>query len=126
MAQEREWGRVDGFMIINRVQPLQTASPPLSSPPAQCLSTSVFSISGRNLHPGPMHDSKFWKECHLLAPIGSNCRLLSLRKNTAWTPSHPAQLIQAFNIRKGELQQTALARELQQTALEPRGSHSCS
>jgi hypothetical protein len=19
--------------------------------------------------PGPMHDSKFWKECHLLAPI---------------------------------------------------------
>jgi hypothetical protein len=30
---------------------------------------AVFFLSGRNLHPGPMHDSKFWKECHLLAPI---------------------------------------------------------
>jgi hypothetical protein len=30
---------------------------------------SVFFLSGRNLHPGPMHDSKFWRECHLLAPI---------------------------------------------------------
>jgi hypothetical protein len=29
---------------------------------------AVFFLSGRNLHPGPMHDSKFWKECHLLAP----------------------------------------------------------
>jgi hypothetical protein len=29
----------------------------------------VFFLSGRNLHPGAMHDSEFWKECHLLAPI---------------------------------------------------------
>jgi hypothetical protein len=28
----------------------------------------VFFLSRRNLHPGPMHDSKFWKEYHLLAP----------------------------------------------------------
>jgi hypothetical protein len=32
-------------------------------------SPPVFSLSGRNLHPGPMHDSKFWRECHLLVPI---------------------------------------------------------
>jgi hypothetical protein len=28
-----------------------------------------FFLSGRNLHLGPMHDTKIWKECHLLAPI---------------------------------------------------------
>jgi hypothetical protein len=47
----------------------QSALKRLNNHERQLDNVTVFFLSGKNLHPGPMHDSKFWKECHLLAPI---------------------------------------------------------